>query len=79
MPASDAVRDGDSLIQYFQKGRLELNLISGHIRKGDVGLDLVRHRIPFAAGAVPEDSPAHLYFPETGQSISFAFKRLLSL
>ena len=74
LPESEAVRDGDSLIQYFQKGRLELNVISGHIRKGDVGLDLVRHRIPFAAGALPEDSPAHLYFPETGQSISFAFK-----
>ena len=74
LPESEATREGNFLIQYFQKGRLELNLVSGHVRKGDVGLDLVRHRIPFTSGEIPDDSPAHLYFAETGQSISFAFK-----
>ena len=73
-PETGATLKGDTLIQYFLKGRLELNLISGHIRKGDVGLDLVRHRIPFAPGPLPDDSTAHLYFPETGYTISFAFK-----
>ncbi len=74
LPETAATREGDILIQYFLKGRLELNLISGHMRKGDVGLDLVRHRTPFASGDIPSDSTSHLYFPETGYSISFAFK-----
>jgi len=73
-PESGPVDRGRLVVQYFQRGTLELNPVNGVIRQGDTGLELVRHRLPFAAGPIPEDSPAHLYIPETGYSVSHSFK-----
>ena len=77
-PISSARRLGARLRQYFERGVLERDLLSGRTDAINAGQALVQHRLPFP---YPQIQPGedHLFFPETGYNVSFAFKHFYEL
>jgi hypothetical protein len=74
LPISAAVRMGSRLRQYFEKGVLELDLLTGLAGQLNAGQALVQHRLPFPRPAALESDDDHLFFPDTGYNVSFGFK-----
>ena len=75
LPISAGMRMGARLRQYFEKGVLELDLLTGRAGPLNAGQALVQHRLPFPWPPALEPGDDHLFFPETGYNVSFGFKR----
>jgi hypothetical protein len=74
-PISEAFREGEYLVQYYERNRFEFhpeNRPPYNVLLGRLGADLTRGRVfpkvePFTS------TPGHRYFPETGHSLHNAF------
>ena len=73
LPITNGIRTDARVRQYFEKGALELDLLSGHVSLLDTGRAIAGHRLPFSQAEAPIGDE-HLYVPETGYSVSFALR-----
>lgn len=73
-PITSPYNDHGILVQYFQNARMEwheLNEDAYKLQLGLLGEDLNLRRPPVK----PSLSPSQLYFPETGHSVNYMFRR----
>jgi hypothetical protein len=74
-PVSEPFVERGYTVQYFERNRFELhpeNQPPYNVLLGRLGADSIAPRV-FAAVEPFESGPDHVYFPETGHSLSFAF------
>ncbi|MEO8287166.1 MAG: hypothetical protein ABI670_12125 [Chloroflexota bacterium] len=74
-PVSEPFVERGNLVQYFERNRFELhpeNQPPYNVLLGRLGADAVAPRV-FPTIAPFDSAPDHLYFPETGHSLNFAF------
>lgn len=74
-PISEPMQEGGYTVQYFERNRFELhpeNTPPNNVLLGRLGSDMVEDRV-FEKPDPFQSTPDHLYFPETGHSLSYAF------
>jgi lipoprotein-anchoring transpeptidase ErfK/SrfK len=86
LPITGEIVAGDQLVQYFEHARLEraldnFGMSSGSVTLGRVGAEALGDRwLPARAPAASTgEGPERRYFPATGHSLAFAFKRFWEL
>ncbi|MGI8423391.1 MAG: glycosyl hydrolase family 8, partial [Chloroflexota bacterium] len=80
LPRTDEVFEDGAVVQYFQRGRLEMAPDRAWHALTRLGTEAARRRgilaRPEARAVAPfESDDSYLYVPETGHSVSFGFKR----
>jgi hypothetical protein len=79
MPLTEAFIENGFLVQYFQRARMELhpeNPEPFRVLLGLLGEQYGIFDAPIKVGAIPTaNNPNFHYYPNTGQAISFAFKK----
>ncbi len=73
LPITTGLRTEARVRQYFEKGALQIDLLSGHVSLLDTGRMITQHRLPFSQDQAPRGDE-HLFFPETGYSVSYALR-----
>jgi hypothetical protein len=74
-PLSEAFVERGTTVQYFERNRFELhpeNQPPYNVLLGRLGADTIAQRV-FPVVEAFQNGPDHVYFPETGHSLSFAF------
>jgi hypothetical protein len=77
-PLTEALREGGKIVQYFERARLEFLPENPERYRVQVGLLGEQYGVtdpPIKSQAIPPaNNPNFLYFPESGQMVSFAIK-----
>lgn len=76
-PLTEALRENGRIVQYFERARLEFFPEDPGPYRVQVGLLGAQYGItdlPLKSRAIPADNPSFLYFPDSGQMVSFAIK-----
>ncbi|MEO5951336.1 MAG: hypothetical protein ABIQ44_02610, partial [Chloroflexia bacterium] len=74
-PISEPLTERGFTVQYFERNRFEMhteNTPPYNVLLGRLGVDMTYKRV-FAQVDPFQSEPNHLYFPETGHSLSYAF------
>ncbi len=82
-PVDEARPEGELLVQHFERARFEIHPeLGGQILLGRLGSILTEARAkhdpafaPLRLDPPPPDTPDRRYFPETGHTLAFGFKR----
>jgi hypothetical protein len=80
-PITEEFREGEAVVQYFERARFEYwpSFPPGHqVLLGRVGAELVAQRrepvfMPLEPLALGESSEERIYFPETGHTLAYGF------